>query len=73
MVGKQDRAPQLSIFDTPIERFINMNHQLCVLAKKIDWESIEDDFTEYYSEIGRLSVPIRRMIGLLLLKHTSII
>lgn len=69
MVGKQDRAPQLSIFDTPIERFINMNHELCVLAKKIDWESIEDDFTEYYSEIGRPSVPIRRMIGLLLLKH----
>ena len=69
MVGKQDRAPQLSIFDTPIKRFINMNHQLCVLSNKIDWESIEDDFTEYYSEIGRPSVPIRRMIGLLLLKH----
>jgi IS5 family transposase len=69
MVGKQDRAPQLSIFDTPIERFINMNHELCVLAKKIDWESIEADFAEYYSEIGRPSVPIRRMIGLLLLKH----
>ena len=69
MIGKQDRAPQLSIFDTPIERFINMNHELCVLAKKIDWESIEADFAEYYSEIGRPSVPIRRMIGLLLLKH----
>ncbi len=69
MVGKQDRAPQLSIFDTPLERFINMNHELCILSKQIDWKSIEKDFASYYSEIGRPSVPIRRMIGLLLLKH----
>ena len=69
MVGKQDRAPQLSIFDTPLERFINMNHELCILSKRIDWESIEKDFSIYYSEIGRPSVPIRRMIGLLLLRQ----
>ena len=69
MVGKQDRAPQLSIFDTPLERFINLDHELCILSKRIDWESIEKDFSVYYSDIGRPSVPIRRMIGLLLLKH----
>ncbi|TRX59833.1 IS5 family transposase [Carboxylicivirga sp. M1479] len=69
MVGKQDNTPQLSIFDTPLERFINLKHELCVLSCKIDWTSIEDDFSIYYSEIGRPSVPIRRMIGLLLLKH----
>ena len=69
MVGKQDRTPQLSIFDTPIERFINLEHELCILSKRIDWESIEKDFSIYYSEIGRPSVPIRRMIGLLLLKR----
>lgn len=69
MVGKQDKTPQLSIFDTPLERFINLDHELCILSKKIDWDSIEDDFSFYYSEIGRPSVPIRRMIGLLLLKH----
>ncbi|MFK5982702.1 MAG: IS5 family transposase [Flavobacteriaceae bacterium] len=69
MVGKQDKTPQLSIFDTPIERFINLNHELCILSKKIDWDSIEEDFSFYYSDIGRPSVPIRRMIALLLLKH----
>ena len=31
MVGKQDKTPQLSIFDTPLERFINLEHELCVL------------------------------------------
>ena len=69
MVGKQDKTPQLSIFDTPLERFINLNHELCSLSKKIDWDSIEEDFSFYYSDIGRPSIPIRRMIALLLLKH----
>jgi IS5 family transposase len=69
MVGKQDKTPQLSIFDTPLERFINLEHELCVLSKQIDWDSIEKEFSVYYSEIGRPSVPIRRMVGLLLLKQ----
>ena len=69
MIGKQDKTPQLSIFDTPLKRFINLDHELCILSKRIDWDSIEKDFSPYYSEIGRPSVPIRRMVGLLLLKH----
>lgn len=69
MVGKQDNAPQLSIFDTPLKRFINLEHELCILSGQIDWDSIEKEFSVYFSEIGRPSVPIRRMVGLLLLKH----
>lgn len=69
MVGKQDNTPQLSIFDTPLERFINLEHELCVLSKQIDWGKVEAEFSVYYSDFGRPSVPIRRIIGLLLLKH----
>lgn len=69
MIGKQDKTPQLNIFDTPLKRFINLNHELCILSNKIDWDLIEDEFSVYYSKIGRPSVPIRRMVGLLLLKH----
>ena len=69
MIGKQDKTPQLNIFDTPIKNFINLEHELCELAHKIDWETIEKDFAEYYSDIGRPSVPIRRMVGMLLLKY----
>ena len=69
MVGKQDKTPQLNIFDTPLERFINLEHELCILSGQIDWDSVEREFSVYYSEIGRPSVPIRRMLGLLLLKH----
>lgn len=69
MVGKQDKALQLNIFDTPLKRFINLKHELCILSEQIDWGSIEKEFSVYYSETGRPSVPIRRMVGLLLLKH----
>ena len=69
MIGKQEKIPQLNIFDTPLKRFINLEHELCILSKNIDWDSIEDDLSDYYSEIGRPSVPIRKMVSLLLLKH----
>ncbi len=69
MVGKQNKTPQLSIFDTPLKRFINLEHELCILSERIDWDSVEKEFSVYFSEIGRPSVPIRRMVGLLLLKH----
>jgi IS5 family transposase len=69
MVGKQDNTPQLSIFDTPLEKFINLQHELCVLSKQIDWDKIEAEFSVYYSDFGRPSIPIRRIVGLLLLKH----
>lgn len=69
MIGKQDKTPQLSIFDTPLIKFINLEHELCILSNRIDWDSVEKEFSVYFSEIGRPSVPIRRMIGLLLLKH----
>ncbi len=59
----------MNIFDTPIKNIINLEHQLYKLSHRLDWESIEKDFSEYYSEIGRPSVPIRRMIGMLLLKQ----
>ena len=69
MVGKQDNTPQLSIFDTPLERFINLEHELSVLSGRIDWDSVEKEFSVYFSEIGRPSIPIRTIVGLLLLKH----
>ena len=48
---------------------INMKHELVLLAQKIDWEKVENDFAVYYPELGRPAVPIRKMIGSLLLKQ----
>ena len=69
MVGKTEKTPQLDIFKTPLKQFINLNHELCVLANKINWEKETEKFSGYYKNFGRPSVPLRRMIGLVLLKY----
>ena len=69
MVGKTEKHPQLNIFKTPLVQFINVEHETCVLANKIDWDSLNNDFKDYYKNFGRPSVPLRRMIGLTLLKY----
>ena len=48
---------------------LNPNEPLLVLAKKIPWKSFEQDFAALYSHLGRPAMPIRLMVGLLLLKQ----
>lgn len=48
---------------------LNMNHPLCKLASKIDWQTFEDAFAPLYAVKGRPPKPIRLMVGLLILKH----
>ena len=60
----------MSIFEVALESFIDMNHELVLLSKQIDWEAVESDFAEYYcADNGRPSVPIRKMVGMMLLKN----
>lgn len=69
MVGKTEKNPQLNFFQTPLVQFIDLKHPLCILAEKIDWEKVEEEFGVYYKDFGRPSVPIRKMVGLMILKH----
>ena len=57
MVGKIEKHPQLDIFSTPLVQFIDLNRPICILARKINWEEVEKDFTVYYSKMGAPSVP----------------
>ena len=60
----------MSIFEVALESFIDMNHELVLLSKQIDWAEVESDFAEYYSaDNGRPSIPIRTMAGMMLLKN----
>ena len=68
MVGKLPKTHQLDFFQTPLVNFIDMDHELVRLTQRIDWESVEQDFAGYFSENGRPGVPVRKMVGLLLLK-----
>ena len=70
MIGKTPKEHQMSIFEVALESFIDMNHELVLLANRIDWEAVESEFAEYYcADNGRPSVPIRRMVGMMLLKN----
>lgn len=68
MVGKLPKTHQLDFFQTPLVNFIDMDHELVQLSHRINWESVEQDFAGYFSENGRPGVPVRKMVGLLLLK-----
>ncbi len=57
-------------FYSMFEDQLNLNHPLYRLANKIDWAGFERDFLPLYcADNGRPAKPIRRMVGLLILKH----
>ena len=69
MLGKLQKKEQLDIFRPMLDGFIDMNHGLVLLSHKIDWNYFEKEFSVYYSSKGAPSVPIRLIVGCLLLKH----
>ena len=70
MIGKTDKSPQLHMYQVPIIQFINKEHELYQLSERINWVEIEQDLTEYYCvDNGRPSIPIRKIVGVVLLKR----
>ena len=69
MMKKLPKQPQLEMFKTVLISFVNPEHELCLLAKKIDWDKLEKEFAPLYGTVGRPSIPIRTIVGLLLLKQ----
>ena len=67
-MGRTPNKQQVTIFQTPLINFINLDHELALLAQYNDWEEVENEFKGYFSENGCPSVPIRKMVGLMLLK-----
>jgi len=49
---------------------LDQKHPLFILAEKIDWQQFEEAFSGLYcADNGRPALPIRLMVGLLILKH----
>ena len=69
MLGKLRDKNQRELFRTRLEDLINPNHELALLSNRIDWDYFEKEFKPYYSDKGAPSIPIRTMVGCLLLKH----
>jgi IS5 family transposase len=49
--------------------FIDMGHELVLLSNRIDWGYFEKEFGQYYSNVGQPSMPVRLMVGSLMLKR----
>ena len=57
------------LFRSRLDQIINLKHELVQLADKLDWEWIDGELAERFSEQGRPATATRFMVGLLLLKH----
>lgn len=68
MLGKSPND-QRDLFSPSLKDFINMKHELFLLADKIDWNYFEKEFSSLYSKKGTRSMPIRFMVGCLMLKR----
>ena len=57
------------LFRSRLDQIINMDHELVGLARKLDWEWIDEQLADRFSDRGRPGTETRFMVGLLLLKH----
>lgn len=69
MIGKTSNQNQQNLFGPLLKDFIDMGHELILLSNKIDWKYFENDFSQYCSYTGQPAMPIRSMVGSLLLKR----
>lgn len=70
MVQKIEKTPQLDMFKVPIQQYIRETHKLVLLTKRIDWDMLESELSQFYClDNGRPSIPIRTVAGMLLLKR----
>jgi len=69
MIGKSPEQQQRNMFSPLLSDFIDMNHELVLLSQKVDWKHIESSLSGYYSHTGQPSMPIRFMVGCLMLKR----
>ena len=69
MIGKSDNQNQRNFFQPLLKDFIHLGHELVLLSDKIDWNYFEKEFSIYYSHTGKPAMPIRLMVGSLMLKR----
>lgn len=69
MIGKSADQNQRDFFRPQLTDFIDSTHELVLLSEKIDWSYFEESFAPLYSRKGKPSMPIRLMVGSLMLKR----
>jgi IS5 family transposase len=63
--------PTPDIFGAELSMILNPRHELCLLAKQIDWENLDDEFGKLFpSKTGCRAIATRLIVGLFFLKAT---
>lgn len=69
-VWKTPNELQMFVTKVGLESIIGINHDMAILPKQIDWKAVESDLTGYYFvDNDCLSIPILKIVGVLLLKR----
>ncbi len=69
MIGKSPNQNQRDLFQPLLVDFIDLQHELVLLSNKIDWHYFEKEFSSLYATVGQPAMPIRLMVGSLMLKR----
>ncbi|MDZ7690489.1 MAG: hypothetical protein U5K69_05020 [Balneolaceae bacterium] len=69
MLSARPDQSQFDMFSPILKSFIDPQHALVQLADRLDWDSLEAEFAELYSDTGRQAHPVRLMVSLLVLKQ----
>lgn len=69
MQSKPDSVPQTQFLMPDLLTMLDARQPLYRLAQTIDWKQFETVLGVLYADEGRPALPIRRMVGLLLLKQ----
>lgn len=59
------------LFRARLDQIIDMRHELVQLAGRIDWQRLDDELADAFSENGRPALPTRFVVGLFILKHVQ--
>ena len=72
MRPKPTQRDAAELFRSQLDNIIDMKHAIVILSKQIDWVSIEKEFGERFrSHRGRPAIPVRLMVGLMIMQHTE--
>lgn len=69
MIGQSPNRQQRDLFRPLLSDFIDSRHELVLLSNTIDWSYFEKEFAPLYSNTGQPALPVRLMVGCLLLKQ----
>jgi IS5 family transposase len=70
MKEKTQFRGQLDLLSPRLDSIIDLKHELCLLADKINWQKFELEFAGYFpAKVGNPALPSRLVLGVLYLKY----